>query len=223
MVVSKHQHVLVKLCCLSSRQGKQIILGFYFSLGFQLVFQLLFFGTRLPNRDRFVVRVLVGTPHPFETAQLLVGVDLVVVLIFFFLLFLLFGFFYFVSSAFPGPFSRRFALRLLAPFCSRLRRPNLFLRRSVTSNVRYGLKFFLFSQFFSLLLLLLHFETFSRRLKLLFVHHEEVARPTFGKVWLCQNILHSCDWTDFSLFIDVLQLMHLVWFVDDSIPFFEVD
>jgi hypothetical protein len=51
------------------------------------------------------------------------------------------------------------------------------LGRSVTPDVGDCLELFLLGQLFSLLLLLLHLKALRRLLKLLFVHHKEVARP----------------------------------------------
>ena len=93
----------------------------------------------------------------------------------------------------------------------------------MTPNVCYCLHFALLSQLFSLLFLLLNFESFCGRLKLLLVHHKKVTGTSLTEVRLCQNVLHSSDRAYVSLLINVFELVHLVGFVDDTITFFEMN
>ena len=89
MVVTKRQNVLVELGSFLLVEGEQIVLGLDLSFLFELLTKLLLFGARPPDRLRLIVRVLVDTAHPLETAQLLIGVDCIVVLVFLLLLLLL--------------------------------------------------------------------------------------------------------------------------------------
>ena len=95
MVVTKRQNVLVELGSFLLVEGEKIVLGLDLSFLFELLTKFLLFGARPPDRLRLIVRVLVDTAHPLETAQLLVRVHLVMVLVFFvlFLFFFLFCFF----------------------------------------------------------------------------------------------------------------------------------
>lgn len=72
------------------------------------------------------------------------------------------------------------------------------------------------------LLVLLLFKALCCGLELLFVDHEEVARPTLGKVRLCQDVLDTSDWAHITLFVNVFQLVHLIRLVNDPVPLFEM-
>ena len=61
------------------------------------------------------------------------------------------------------------------------------------------------------------------RLEFRLIHYKEMARSSLGEVRLCQDILHTCDWTHFSLVIDVLELMDIVGLVYDAISTLKVD
>lgn len=92
----------------------------------------------------------------------------------------------------------------------------------MTANVCYGLQFLLTGELFSLLFLLLEFESLGSCLKLLFVDDEEVAWPSFGEIGLSQDVLHTRDRAHFTLVIDVLELVHLIWLVDDPVTLLKV-
>ena len=98
-----------------------------------------------------------------------------------------------------------------------------FLRCPVASNVRNRLNLLLLGQLFSFLLLLLDFETFGSCLELLLIDDEEMAGSALGEVRLSQNVLHSRDGAHLALVVDVLELMHLVWLVDDPISLLKVN
>ena len=70
---------------------------------------------------------------------------------------------------------------------------------------------------------MLDFETFGSCLELLLIDDEEMAGSALGEVRLCQNVLHSRDGAHLALVVDVLELMHLVWLIDDSITLLKVD
>ena len=81
----------------------------------------------------------------------------------------------------------------------------------------------LFSGLNSLLFLLLLLEALSCSLEFLFVDNEEVARSALREVWLCQYVLNACNRCYFTLIIDILQLVHLIGLIYDSVTFFKVD
>ena len=176
------------------------------------------------------MRVPVGSTHPFETLEFLIVVSLIVVLVFVVLLLLLFRLRCILASAtslsatFGGLFSFHGSFLTLAPSASIgcIMSTNL-LRSPMTPNVRNSLHFALFCQLFCLLFLLLQFEAFRRRFELLLVHHEEVTWSALRKVRLGQNVLNPRDWRNFALVINILQLVHLVRLVDDSITLLKVD
>ena len=93
----------------------------------------------------------------------------------------------------------------------------------MTPYVRHGLHFALLRQFFSLLLLLLQFEALSGCLELLLVHNKEVTGAAFGEVGLSQNVLDAGDRRDLTLVVDILELVHLVGLVYDSISFLKMN
>lgn len=72
------------------------------------------------------------------------------------------------------------------------------------------------------MLFLLELEAFGRSLKLGFVHDEEVAGASLRKVWLGEDVLDAGDGADLALLVDVLELVHFVWLVDDPVAFLEV-
>ena len=187
--------------------------------------QLLLFSARSPDRCWVVVWILVRASHPLKTSQLLVGVDFIVVLVTLILLL------FFLLSAFLGScaFSARATLRrlltllhfLVALGCACVLLAQL-LRSTVAANVRHRLQLLLLGEFLGLLLFLLELEAFGGSLKLGFVDDEEVARASLRKVWLSEDVLHAGDGADLALFVDVLELVHLVWLVYDPVAFLEV-
>ena len=50
-----------------------------------------------------------------------------------------------------------------------------------------------------------------------------MAGAPLGEIRLRQDVLHARDRAHFALLIDVLQLVHLVGFVDDAITFLKMD
>ena len=69
---------------------------------------------------------------------------------------------------------------------------------------------------------MLELKTFGSRLKLGLIHYEEVAWSSFRKVWLSEDILDTSDGTNFTFLIDVLELVHLVRLVNDTVTFLKV-
>ena len=98
-----------------------------------------------------------------------------------------------------------------------------FLRSPMAAYVSNRLKLLLLSQLFCFLLLLLDFETFGSCFELLLIDDEEVTWAALREIRLCQNVLHSCDRTHFTLIIDILELVHLVWLVNDPVSFLKMD
>ena len=74
----------------------------------------------------------------------------------------------------------------------------------MAANVGNSLQLFLLGQLFSFLLLLLQLESFSCCFELLLVDNKEVTWSSFRKVGLSQDVLDTSDWTDITLFVDVL-------------------
>ena len=221
MVIPQEQDILVQLCRLLLVQREQVILCLDLSLGLQLLPQLLLFSTGTPYGSRLIVWVAVGPTHPLETAQLLVSVDLIVVLFFFILLLLLFLLFFCSLRSLTSSLCRLLAL---CHFLALSRTPiSKFLRLAMTANVCHSLQFLLAGKLFSLLLLLLEFESLCGSFELLFVDDEEVTRPSFREIGLCQDVLHTCDRAHLALVIDVLELVHLIWLIDNSVTLLEVD
>ena len=93
----------------------------------------------------------------------------------------------------------------------------------MTPDIRDSLHLALLRQLLSLLLLLFQLEAFGGGLKLLLIHHEEVAGSALGKVGLSQDVLHAGDRRNFALVVDVLELVHLVGLIDDPVALLEVD
>ena len=93
----------------------------------------------------------------------------------------------------------------------------------MAANIGHGLYFALLLKFFSLLLLGFLGEAFGCSFKFVLVHDEKVARSTLREIWLRQDVLHSRDWTDFTLIIDVLELVHIVRLVDDPVSLLEMN
>ncbi len=89
--------------------------------------------------------------------------------------------------------------------------------------VSHSLQLLLFGYLFSLLLFLLELETLRRSLKLLFVDDEEMAGASFREIRLGQDVLHTSDRAHITFVIDVLQLVSLIWLVDNSVTFLEVN
>ena len=92
----------------------------------------------------------------------------------------------------------------------------------MAANIGHSLYFSLFLEFFSLLLLGFLGKAFGCSFKFMLVYNEKVARSTLREIWLRQDVLHSRDWTDFTLIVDVLELVHFVRLVDDPVAFLEV-
>lgn len=164
------------------------------------------------------MRVLVGTAHPLETPQLLVGIVFVMVLVLFFLL-LFFRCFALVSST----------LRRLLPlaFLPLAILGAQLLRGTMTPNVCHSLLLLLsrklFSCLYPLLFLLLLFEPFCCSFKLLFVHNEEMAGSAFREVWLSQDVLNTRDWRHLTFVVNILKLVHLIRLIYNPIAFFKVN
>ena len=161
MVVAKHQDVLVKLVSGLLVQREQVVLRLDFTLGLELLPELLLFGARSPDRSRLIGRVPIRTTHPLQAPQLLIVVRLVVILVLLvlLLLFLRFGcgFRFAAGSAtsFSASFRRLLALcPIFLTLAGRVLCSNL-LRSSMTPDVRDSLHLALLRQFFGLLLLLL--------------------------------------------------------------------
>ena len=55
------------------------------------------------------------------------------------------------------------------------------------------------------------------------VHHEEVAGSALGKVGLSQDVLHARDWRNFALVVDIFELVHLIWLINNPVALLEVD
>jgi len=225
VIVAQIQNILVKLCHVLLVQGKQVVLSLYLSFSLQLLSQLSLFSTWSPDGSRIIVWVFVNSAHPLEASQLLVGVVLVMVLVS-----LILFFFFFCLCIFAGCVN----LAVAASLCRLLSLLHLFaalrcvllsnfLWGSVAPNVGNSLKLFLLGQLFSFLLLLLQLESFSCCFKLLLVDNKEVTWASFRKVGLGQDVLDTGDWTDIALFVDVLQLMHLVWLVNNAVSLLKVD
>ena len=50
-----------------------------------------------------------------------------------------------------------------------------------------------------------------------------MARPSLGEVWLGNYVLQTLNWVDFTLFVDVLELVDLIWLVYNLITSLEVN
>ena len=50
-----------------------------------------------------------------------------------------------------------------------------------------------------------------------------MARSTLGKVGLCEDVLNPGYGTYFSLIVDVFELVHLVWLINNPIALFKVN
>jgi len=191
-----------------------------------LLSQLLLLSTRPPYRRWIVIRILVHTAHPLETAEFLVGVDLVVVFVF--VVFLIFFFLLAVlgSSALStrAPLSRLFTLlhlfAALGRACVLLAK---FLGGAMAANVRHSLHFLLLGELFSFLLFLLQLETFRCCLELGLVDNEKVTGAPLTEIRLRQDVLHTSDGTNFTFLIDVFQLVHFIRLINDPITLLEVD
>jgi hypothetical protein len=61
------------------------------------------------------------------------------------------------------------------------------------------------------------------RLKLRLIDHEEVAWTAFREVRLRQDVLHARYRAHLSFVVNVLQLMDVVWLIDDPVTSFKVD
>ena len=44
-----------------------------------------------------------------------------------------------------------------------------------------------------------------------------------GEVWLGNYVLQTLNWVDFTLFVDVLELVDLIWLVYNLVTSLEVD
>ena len=93
----------------------------------------------------------------------------------------------------------------------------------MAANICHSLYFALFLEFFSLLLLGFLSKTFGCSFKFVLVDYEEVARTSFREIWLRQNVLNTRDRTDFTLVVDILQLVHIVWLINDPIALLEMN
>ena len=93
----------------------------------------------------------------------------------------------------------------------------------MAANIGHSLYFALFLEFFSLLLLGFLGKAFGCSFKFVLVHNEKVARSTLREIWLRQDVLHSRDWTDFTLIVDVLELVHVIWLIDDPVSLLEMN
>ena len=93
----------------------------------------------------------------------------------------------------------------------------------MAANIGHSLYFALFLELFSLLLLSFLGEAFCCSFKFMLVHDEKVARSTLREIWLRQDVLHSRDWTDFTLIVDVLELVHIVRLVYDPVSLLEMN
>ena len=93
----------------------------------------------------------------------------------------------------------------------------------MAANIGHSLYFALFLELFSLLLLGFLGEAFGCSFKFVLVDNEKVARSTLREIWLRQDVLHSRDWTDFTLIVNVLQLVHIVRLVDDPVSLLEMN
>ena len=72
------------------------------------------------------------------------------------------------------------------------------------------------------MLLLLELKTFGGSLELGLIHYKEVTRSSLRKVWLSEDVLDTSDGTNFTFLIDILELVHLVRLVDDTVTFLKV-
>ena len=98
----------------------------------------------------------------------------------------------------------------------------------MASDILHRLQLFLSSdllrgQLGGSLLFRLQLEALGRRLKLCLVHDEEVAGSTFGEVRLREDVLDPGNRAYLSLIIDVLQLVHLIWLINNPIAFLKVN
>ena len=96
----------------------------------------------------------------------------------------------------------------------------------MATDVRNCLGLLLLSQLFGLrllLLLLLQFEALCCSFELSFINDKEVAGAALGEIRLRQDVLHTGDRAHLALLIDVLQLMHLIGLIDDTISFFKMN
>ena len=70
-------------------ERQEIVFGLDLPLGLELSHQLLLLGARLPDRCLRHLVSLVGSSHPLQALELLIGVDVIVVLLLLLLLWLL--------------------------------------------------------------------------------------------------------------------------------------
>ena len=59
-------------------------------------------------------------------------------------------------------------------------------------------------------------------LKFRLINNEEVTWSTLREVRLRQDILHACYRAHLSLVIDILQLVNIIWLIDNPVTSFKV-
>ena len=116
-------------------------------------------------------------------------------------------------------FSRLLTLFLRLISCLR----TYLLWRSMAPNIRNSLQFPLFRHIFSLLLLLLDLITFSSGFKLVLIDDKEMARAPLWKIRLSQDVLYASYWRNLAFVVYILQLVHFIRLVDNSISLFKVN